>query len=159
MVQNRIQKRAEVKNSKSVKTINPPTFLVHFWYPRGSKIQQISLKSGVENELKIKCDFELDFCRIWEDFGAILGPKIDPKWKKNGIKKQSDFKTKLAARITGVEPRSLPRQPPLAAPHMRALSSQNNRVRTKREERRRGKKEERTKREEEGRKQEGKYPG
>ena len=91
MVQNRLQKGAEVKNSKSVKTINPPSFLVHFWYPRGSKIQQISLKSGVENELKIKCDFEVDFCRILEDFGAILGPKIDPKWKKNGIKKKQRF--------------------------------------------------------------------
>ena len=61
MVQNRLQKGAEVKNSKSVKTINPPSFLVHFWYPRGSKIQQISLKSGVENGLKIKCGFEVDF--------------------------------------------------------------------------------------------------
>ena len=157
MVQNRLQKGAEVKNSKSVKTINPPSFLVHFWYPRGSKIQQISLKSGVENELKIKCDFEVDFCRILEDFGAILGPKIDPKWKKNGIKKQSDFKTKLAARTTDIEPRSLPRQPPLAAAYMRALSSQNIRVRTKREARRgkkKGRKEGR--REEERRRTRGK---
>ena len=156
MVQNRLQKGAEVKNSKSVKTINPPSFLVHFSYPRGSKIQQISLKSGVENELKIKCDFEVDFCRIFEDFGGILGPKIDPKWKKNGIEKHNDFKTKLAARTPGVDPRSLPRQLPLAAPHMRALSSQSIGVRTKREERRRAKKEERTKREEEGRKEESK---
>ena len=85
-----------------------------------------------------------------------MGPKIDPKWKKNGIKKQSHFKTKLAARTPGVDPRSLPRQPPLAAPHMRALSSQNNRVRTKREEE--GKKEERKKgrREEEGKRTRGK---
>ena len=109
--------------------------------------------------MKIKCDFEVDFFRISVDFGAILGPKIDPKWKKNGIKKQSDFKTMLTGGTTTKSSRTLRRQPPLAAPHMRALSSQNNRVRTKREERRRGKKEERTKREEEGRKQEGKYPG
>ena len=86
-----------------------------------------------------------------------MGSKIVPKWKKNGIKKQSDFKTKLAARIPPIDPRSLPRQPPLAAAYMRALSSQNKRVRTKREERR-GKKEERKKgrREEEGRRTRGK---
>ena len=96
--------------------------------------------------MKIKCDFEAAFLRIWGDFGPILGPKIDPKWKKNGIKKQTDLKTKLAARITGVDPRSLPRQPPLAAAYMRALSSPKIRVRTKREEE--GRKEERTKREE-----------
>ena len=81
-----------------------------------------------------------------------MGPKIDPKWKKNGNKKQSDFKTKLAARTPGVDPRSLPRQPPLAAAYMRALSSQNIRVRTKREERRGKKKEgKKGRREEEGR--------
>ena len=51
-----------------------------------------------------------------------MGPKIDSKWKKNGIGKQSDFKTKLAARTTGVEPRSLPRQlPPGGPPYARAL--------------------------------------
>ena len=44
MVQNRFQKRAEAKNRKSVKTSNTPSFLVHFRYPRGSKIQQNSLK-------------------------------------------------------------------------------------------------------------------
>ena len=120
MPQNRLQKGAEVKNSKSVKTINPPSFLVHFWYPRGSKIQQISLKSGVENELKIKCDFEVDFCRIWEDFGAILGPKIDPKWKKNGIKKHSDFQTKLEGRPSRKKGRNVAVEPPLAPPTLRA---------------------------------------
>ena len=87
MLQNRHQKGAEGKNNKSMKSINPRTFLVYFRYPWGSKIQQKYLKSGVENELKIKCDFESDVYRIFEDFGAILGPKIDPKWKKNGIKK------------------------------------------------------------------------
>ena len=59
--QNRIQKGAETKNRKSVKTNNTPSFLVHFCYPWGSKIQQNSLKSGVENEIKIKCDFEVEF--------------------------------------------------------------------------------------------------
>ena len=85
-----------------------------------------------------------------------MGPKIDPKWKKNGIEKQSDFKTMLTEGTTTKSSRTLPRQPPLAAPHMRALSSQNNRVRTKREEE--GKKEERKKgrREEEGKRTRGK---
>ena len=51
-----------------------------------------------------------------------MGPKIDPKWKKNSIEKQSDFKTKLAARTPGVGPRSLPRQrPPGGPPYARAL--------------------------------------
>ena len=61
MIKNRVQKGAEGKNRKSVKTSNTPWFLVHFRYPRGSKIQQNSLKSGVQNEIKIKCDFDVDF--------------------------------------------------------------------------------------------------
>ena len=80
IVKNRLQKGAEGKNRKSVKTSNAPSFLVHFCYPRGSKIQQNSLKSGVENEIKIKCDFEVDFSQIWVDFGAIQHrPKIEQK--------------------------------------------------------------------------------
>ena len=70
------------KNRKSVKTSNAPSFLVHFCYPRASKIQQNSLKSGVENEIKIKCDFEVDVSRILEDFGAILDPKSFKKERK-----------------------------------------------------------------------------
>ena len=89
MLQNRLQKGAEAKHRKSVKTNNTPSFLVHFCYPRASKIQQNSLKSGVENEIKIKCDFEVDFSMILEDFGAILGSKIVRKWKKNGIKNRA----------------------------------------------------------------------
>ena len=89
-----------------------------------------------------------------------MEPSWDPKSsriKENGIKKQSDFKTKLIGDPMTIGPRSLPRQPPLAAAYMRALSSQNIQVRTKREERR-GKKEERKKgrREEEGRRTRGK---
>ena len=62
-VQNQLQKEAEVNKKKrsSVNTINPLSFLVHCCYPRGSKIQQHCLKSGAENEIKIKCDFEIDF--------------------------------------------------------------------------------------------------
>ena len=76
-----------------------------------------------------------------------MGPKIDPKWKKNGIEKQSDFKTKLAARTTGVGPRSLPRQrPPGGPPYARALfpkqTGQDEEGREKREE---GRNEERKK--------------
>ena len=51
-----------------------------------------------------------------------MGPKIDPKWKKNGIEKQSDFKTKLHGRISGIDPRTLPGQAPLGASHMRVHS-------------------------------------
>ena len=119
MLQNRLQKGAEAKHRKSVKTINPPSFLVHFWYPRGSKIQQISLKSGVENELKIKCDFEVDFCRISVDFGAILAPKIEPKWKENEIKNKSDFKTMLAGRPPIAGTRNVARDGSLAPPTIR----------------------------------------
>ena len=98
MIQNRFQKRAEAKNRKSVKTNSSRTFLVHFAIRGGLKIQQNSLNRGLENEIKIKCDFEVDFSQIWEDLGAILGRKIVPKSEKKAMTKQSDFKTKLAAR-------------------------------------------------------------
>ena len=61
MLQNRLQKGAGAKNRKSVKTNNPPTFFVYFSYQRKSKIKRKSLKSGLENEIKTKCDFEVDF--------------------------------------------------------------------------------------------------
>ena len=32
---------------------------------------------------------------FWSIFDAILGPKMEPTSKKNGIKNKSDFKTKL----------------------------------------------------------------
>ena len=53
------------------------------------------VKNALGNDLKLKCDSELDFFRILVDFGAILGAKIGPKWKKNEIKKRCDFLTKL----------------------------------------------------------------
>ena len=95
MYQNRLQKKANRKNTKSVKTSNPPSFLLHFSKLRKSKNQENLVKNAFENDLKFKCDSDLDFLRILEDFGAILGAKIGPKWKKNEIKKRCDFKTKL----------------------------------------------------------------
>ena len=67
--------------------------------------------------------------------------------EENSIKKQSDFKTKLAGGITTSGPRSLPRQPPTGGPpYARALfpkqSGQDEEGREKREE---GRKEERKK--------------
>ena len=95
MYQNRLQKKAKRKNTKSVKTNDPPSFLLDFSKLRESKNQENLVKDALENDLKFKCDSELDFSRILVDFGAILGAKIGPKWKKNVIKKRCDFKTKL----------------------------------------------------------------
>ena len=75
-------------------------------------------------------------------------------------RKQSDFKTKLASRTPPIGPRTLPRQPPLAAPpYAHALFpkqlGQDEEVRTKREEGR-GQDEEGREKREEGRKEERK---
>ena len=87
------------KTGRSVKTINPPSFLVHFWYPRGSKIQHISLKRGVENGLKIKCDFEIVFSWMLRVvFDLSLGSQDRPKkaskndGKMEGLKKAIESK-------------------------------------------------------------------
>ena len=95
------------------------------------------------------------------EFGAIWAPRIDPKWKKNGVKKQSDFQTKLAARTPDIGPRTLLRQPPLAAPICaRSLPKTigSGRRGKKKGRRKKGRKEEGKKREkgQEGRE---KYPG
>ena len=49
-----------------------------------------------------------------------MEPKIDPKWKKNGIQKQSDFKTMLAGRPTIAGTRNVARDGSLAPPTIRA---------------------------------------
>ena len=94
-----------------------------------------------------------------------MGPRIDPKWKKNGIEKQSDFKTKLAARTPGVGPRSLPRQrPPGGPPYARALfpkqSGQDEEGRRReegrKEERKKGRRGKKDKREEKSIQDDGK---
>ena len=64
--------------------------------------------------------FRLRFLQILEDFGAILGAKMGPKWKKNEIKKQVDFKTKLEERPADLDPSSLGRAGSLAASRRRA---------------------------------------
>ena len=57
------------------------------------------MKNGIENDTKIKSNFELHFLRILVDFGSILAPQIDQKFEKKCIKKQCDFKTKLECRL------------------------------------------------------------
>ena len=102
-----------------MKTNNPPLFLLDFSYLRDSKNQENLVKTTLENYLKFKCDSELDWKNI-VDFGAILGAEMSPKWKKNEIKKQVDFKTKLEERIPDLDPRSLGRAGSLAASRRRA---------------------------------------
>jgi hypothetical protein len=79
------------KKQEKCKNEQPSIVFGTFLLSVGSKILQNSLKSGVENEIKIKCDSEVDFSRIFDDFGVTLGSKIVQKSKKNGIQKQSDF--------------------------------------------------------------------
>ena len=53
------------------------------------------MKNGIENDTKIKCDFEEHFFKILINFGSILAAQIYQQLVKNCIKKRSDFKTKL----------------------------------------------------------------
>ena len=78
-----------------MKTNNPPSFLLDFSKLRESKNQENLVKDALENDLKFKCDSELDVLRIWVDFGHILGARIEPKSKKNEIKNRCDFQRKL----------------------------------------------------------------
>ena len=78
-----------------MKTNNPLSFLLDFSKLRESKNQENLVKDALENDLKFKCDSEVDFLMILMDFGTISGTKIGPKSKKNSIKKRCDFKTKL----------------------------------------------------------------
>ena len=64
------------------------------------------MKNCIENDTKIKCDFEVHFLSIFADFGSNLAAQIDQKLKKNCIKKGSDFKTKLYFEITPIGPSS-----------------------------------------------------
>ena len=82
------------------------------------------MKNGIENDTKIKCDFEVHFLSIFPDFGSNLAAQIDQKLKKNCIKKGSDFKTKLYFEITPIGPSSWSRAAPQAAPVIRAWSFQ-----------------------------------
>ena len=91
VVENRSNKRAEVKKRKSVKTNNPPSFLLYFSCSGGSKINEKTLENSVENESEVKCGFEVDFWKDFLDFRSTLGPKMEPEFEKNGIKKHHDF--------------------------------------------------------------------
>ena len=105
-----------------MKTNNPPWFLLDLSYLREPINPDNLLKIALENHLKFKCDSELSFSRILEDFGTILGAEISPKLRKNKVKKRCDFKTKLYERTPLSRGRTLPGQAPLAASHMRARS-------------------------------------
>ena len=79
------------------------------------------MKNGIENDTKIKCDFEDHFFfMIFADFGSILIAQIYQKLEKNCIKKRSDFKTKLVWRPPTSDPSSWSRAGPSAAPVIRA---------------------------------------
>ena len=70
------------------------------------------MKNGIENDTKIKCDFEEHFFRIFVDFVSTLATQIDQKCEKKCIKKQYDFKTKLECRLPAIDPSSWSRAAP-----------------------------------------------
>ena len=74
------------------------------------------MKNGIENDTKIKCDFEEHFFMIFVDFWRILAAQIDQKLEKNCIKKRSDFKTKLVWRPATPGPSSWSGAAPLGGP-------------------------------------------
>ena len=95
MYQNQSRKEAERKNTRSVKTNNPPSFLLYFPYLRESENLENPIKNAFENDLNFEWDFGGHFLWMLVDLGTILGSKIEQKSNKNDIKKQSDFQTKL----------------------------------------------------------------
>ena len=60
MVENWLNKQAEVKKRESVKTNNPPSVLMYFSCWSGSKIDEKAGKASVQNESEFKCGFEVD---------------------------------------------------------------------------------------------------
>ena len=85
------------------------------------------MKNGIENDTKIKCDFEVHFLSIFADFGSNLAAQIDQKLKKNCIKKGSDFKTKLYFEIPPIDPSSWSGAAPLGGPrNSRLVIPKNN---------------------------------
>ena len=81
------------------------------------------MKNGIENDTKIKCDFEVHFLSIFPDFGSNLAAQIDQKLKKNCIKKGSDFTTKLVWRPPTPGPSSWSGAAPLGGPRNSRLVS------------------------------------
>ena len=126
MVENRFHKRAEVKKRKSVKTNNAPSFLLYFSCSGGSKINEKTLKNSIENESEFKCGFEVDFLTIFLDFRSTLGPKMEPTFEKEGMKKHDDFQTKLEGRMTAIEPSSSSRDCSLGTTTMTRPIGLNN---------------------------------
>ena len=74
-----------------------------------------------------------------------MKPKIDPKCKKNGIKKLSDLKTKLEVRPIRIGPRKVARLAPLAHPHFEPDRSRKQRKNGRKEEVKKGRKDEKWK--------------
>ena len=80
------------KNEEKCKNEQLSYVLARFWVSAGVENRRGNRKKGVENTLEFKCDFEVDFLRIFCDFGAILGPKMDPKSKKRESKNRAIFR-------------------------------------------------------------------
>ena len=141
---NWFQKGAETKITKNVKNDNPTTFQLEFWCAGGGgrgegKSNNELIKGAAENDSKIKCDFKVEFYRIWE-------PCWDRKSFQNRRKryrKQNDFETKLACWTPTSGPRSLLRHPPWRPPGCVRSLPQNIGVSAKSEEE--GRKDERKK--------------
>ena len=95
MVQNRAQKEAQEEIGKSVKTNNTTMFLLDFCCPSGSNIEGKIKKIGSKTIRNWSALPKAIFEGFWSILKAILGAKMEPKSKKNGIKNKSDFKTKL----------------------------------------------------------------
>ena len=80
------------KNEEKCKNEQQSNVLARFWVSAGVENRRENRKKGVENTLEFKCDFEVDFLRIFCDFGAILGPRMDPKSKKRESKNRAIFR-------------------------------------------------------------------
>ena len=82
---------SRTKKQESAKTSNTSSSFLHVCDLRGSKIHHF-LKSGVEKEIKIECDFGFDFWRIWEDFGTTWDPKSSQNGRKTAYKTRVIFR-------------------------------------------------------------------
>ena len=63
--------------------------------PRVPKKKEKSIKMSVKMLRNWSAVSKAIFKGFWSIFEAILGPKMEPTSKKNGIKNKSDSKTKL----------------------------------------------------------------
>ena len=145
------------KNQEKCKNEQPSIVFGTFLLSAGVENPTNFLKKWCRKRDQNQVRFWSRFSKDFGGFGNDLGIQSRPKMEEKRHQKTERFLDEVGRSSGDLRTWSLPRQPPLAAPDMRALSSQNIRVRTKREERR-GKKEERKKgrREGEGRRTRGK---